>query len=296
MTKYIYLVIPTEGLASILNILYRLLIFCENNNRILLFNSFNGPYKINFSDYFNINSKNIIYNLDEIKLILKKNSNCTIYPPNFEIENTEYNWSKEHQCIVGKYKNNTYIFNNNINYYKDFAEDIIMCALSGGGGDANKFIINFLSLNENMKQNCLINYNKIPKPYLVIQIRNTDRECDYEKLYEEQKNLIDSFSNIYIATDDKYSIEYFKTKNLNIYNFTTFHNYNKVKCNRKYPSIHKANIEGDIKIKDTISDLYLMTMADKLISNSVGGYIALAYKLRESNYNILSADNVKNIF
>ena len=77
------------------------------------------------------------------------------------------------------------------------------------------------------KDNLLIDfykkYSNIKKPYICIQIRNSDRDCNYKKLYEENKDIIKKY-NIVIATDDKLSLEFLKNKGLNILNFTTFPN------------------------------------------------------------------------
>jgi hypothetical protein len=113
------------------------------------------------------------------------------------------------------------------------------------------------------------NYQKLPKPYLSIHIRNTDYQCDYKKLYNENKELIHQYKSIYIATDDKFSLEFFKERGLTIYNFTTVPDI--ISENLHY----SEDISGDIKIKDLISDLYLMSMSDKLLSNSKGGFIEL---------------------
>ena len=48
--------------------------YCKNKNRILLINMKNTrwSYKINFSDYFDFEDNNIIYNYNIIEQIIKK--------------------------------------------------------------------------------------------------------------------------------------------------------------------------------------------------------------------------------
>jgi len=130
---------------------------------------------------------------------------------------------------------------------------------------------------------CIKNLNNIKKPYICLYIRNTDRKCDYKNLYNTHKELINSYQNIYIATDDKNILSFFKEKSLNIYNFTTFPSEN-------YKALHYSNIDKDTKIKDLISDLYIITNADKLLSNSEGGFNKLVNSCNEN------ASSIKNKF
>ena len=107
---------------------------------------------------------------------------------------------------------------------------------------------------------------------MAIQVRNTDYKCDYEKLYEDNKTLIHSYNSIYLATDDKNSILFFLSKGLNVFNFTTFKNGSSNFVNLHY---YDKSIDPHVKFVDLISDIYLCTMCDKLLSNSRGGFIRL---------------------
>lgn len=288
--KFLYLVIPFEGLSSIFNVLYSAINFCKKNDRTLIFNGddtcYNhtegeGPRKkqsgLNLADFFNIDY-DILFDSNKINNFIKVNQNLSVYPNGLNIQNTKYSWSKEHQCVMGNYNDNTHCFTKFFNDYNNLEEDILIFAGGGGAANAIKFMNEYFTLSEYMKNYFESIYKTINKSYLSIQVRNTDRFSDYKKLYIENKDLIHSYDNIFLATDDYNTLKYFKELNLNIYNFTNF-------SENSSTSFHKGNIDGKLKIKYTLLDLYLMSKSDKIISNSTGGYIILAYKLHEQKYN-----------
>ena len=126
------------------------------------------------------------------------------------------------------------------------------------------------------------NLTKIPKPYVCIQIRNTDYKCNYDDLILENKDTLEKFDNIFLATDDKNACmnlkNVFKKK---IHCFTNFPSEN-------YHNLHRCNLSGDMKIKDLLSDLFLMAMSEKIISNSKGGYIQLAQSCFDNKHQIFN--------
>ena len=288
--KFLYLVISFEGMASIFSILYSAIEFCKKTNRTLIFNGddtcYNhtegqGPRKkqsgLNLVNFFDIDY-DILLDSNQINDFIKSNQELSIYPNGLDIKNTKYTWSKENQCVMGSYNDNTHCFTTKFNDYDNLEEDILIFAGGGGAGNAIKFMNEYFIVSEYMKNYFESFYNKINKPYLSIQVRNTDRFSDYKKLYIENKDLLHSYNNIFLATDDYNTLKYFKEIDLNIYNFTKFsENYSK-------SSFHKGDIDSNLKIGYTLLDLYLMSKSDKIISNSVGGYIILANKLHDQKY------------
>jgi hypothetical protein len=135
-------------------------------------------------------------------------------------------------------------------------------------------IFKSLYFKQNIIDHVKEQYSKLPSPYLCIQVRNTDRKCDYVSLYEINKELIHSYNSIYIATDDKDSLDFFRSKGLPIYNFTDFPSI-------PYENLHFSSIDPDIKIKNLICDIYIISMAEKLLTNSIGGFICLCRAIRK---------------
>lgn len=146
-------------------------------------------------------------------------------------------------------------------------ETIIVHSACGGGHGYVLFKELLFSIN--VKNICKERYNRLTKPYLCIQIRNTDYKCDYISYFEENKSTIYSFKEIYIATDDKKALEFYRNEGLTIQNFTTFPE------NAEYGNLHGSNVDAHIKFIDMLCDIYISGMSDKLLSNSNGGFINL---------------------
>lgn len=274
---YVYLE-PSGGFNDILAIINRTIIFCKKTNRTLLLNTRKTSYKINFKDYFYFKELNIIVDTDIIKNIIL-DTGLSIYPNIFKdrnIDNWKFYYSKDKKVIL-ELNTKTYMLldDNNINYI-DYEIIIIVDYSRSNKYSLNTILLfNILYFNKNIIDHVNTQYANLPKPYLCIQIRNTDYKCDYISLYESNKDKIHSYDTIYIATDDKESIEWFKSKGLTIYNFT------------EYPSVssrnlHYSDISSDRKIKDLICDIYIITMANELLSNSVGGFINLCKDIRKN--------------
>ena len=270
--KYIYLQ-PMGGFSDILYVVYNAL---NKYNRIVLLDTINSVYKINFSDYFDFKNKNIILDFNKIKCIY--NNTYTIYPNSLNgqfcnILNGNIQFSRKIDN-TGPWPI-THITYKDISLYlpeTDTSENIIINSQMNSymhDSTHNSSIFKDLIIKPILKTYCHNNYQKLPGPYLSIHIRNTDYQCDYKNLYNENKEIIHQYKSIYIATDDKSSLEFFKERGLTIYNFTTFPDI--ISENLHY----SEDISGDTKIKDLMSDLYIMTMSDKLLSNSKGGFIEL---------------------
>ena len=118
--------------------------------------------------------------------------------------------------------------------------------------------------------------NNESSSYLSIQIRNTDRYCDYKSLYEEYEEQIQKYDAVYVATDDREALEFMQSKISKVFNFTDFPQNVK---NRKRGLHYPNDVNTEIKVRDLLCDLYLMAMSDKIITKSLGGYCKLAKSL-----------------
>jgi hypothetical protein len=259
---YVYF-IPCGGLNDILYQITKIIKFCEKYKRTLLLDTTNSVYKINFHDYFTIcNSDiNIITNIHDITKIINKQH--TIYPeqlpPNI-LQQLKYE-ALEYTPDGYKYKDIMLKLPTN-----NVKQDIIFHA-SCGGGDGFPLFSNLL-LREDIKSNIKYKLSLLPEKYLCIHIRNTDYKCDYKALYNDNKTRIHAYETIYICTDDQNSLLYFNNLHHNVLNFTTF---------PEQPSrnLHYSNISPHIKIMDTITDIYIASKSNEIISCSKGGYIKL---------------------
>ncbi len=262
--KYVYC-IPKGGFNDHLTCIKRAFDYCKKYNRILLIDTINSTYMINFASYFDFPYNNIICDSQNIRDILYNNE-ITIYP---NILNGQM------MCILDNDINFSFTREKNI-YYENTTlslprsnvkEDVIVFVTMGLRLGYTLF--KDLIIKPNLKQILHDRYKTLNKPYLSIQIRNTDYKCNYKRLYKKNKSLIHSASDIYIATDDINALTFFVNKGLPIKNFTTF------PSTKEYENLHLSDVDPHTKFVDMLSDIYICGMSDKLLSSSGGGFITL---------------------
>ena len=268
--NYMYCIVK-GGFNDNLCLINRGLEYCKKYNRILLVDTINSNYNVDFGNYFKFKDDNIICDAEKIRKILY-DKEVTIYPSilcekmNNILDNTiQFTYSKQgfnYKSIITSLPSS------------DVSENIVVFVAGGGGNGYPLF--KDLIFQPNNKQIINDRYNKLIKPYIAIQIRNTDRICDYEVLYKNNKDEINSAIEIYIATDDKKALNFFIDKGLPVKNFTTYPNED------KYNNLHYSSVDPHTKFIDMLSDIYICGMAEKLISSSVGGFITL---IRRCNQN-----------
>lgn len=264
---YFYLQ-PRGGFNDILSRIQLSIDYCKKSNRVLLLDTMNSEYKINFSDYFTFDESigvKIIYDIEEIKEIVK-NEKLTTFPTYIRpILNDIACGNVKMRCSrIFDYVDNR---NNSFNIPRGrVKEDIIVYIQWGGSRTYDLF--SKIIFKPCIIEHCTFLHDKIQKPYVAIQIRNTDYKCNYERLYEDNKKILHQMENVFIATDDKNCLDFFKAKNLNVMNFTTF-------PNETYYNLHYSKICPETKIKDMFADLYIASMADKFFTNSKGNFVKL---------------------
>jgi hypothetical protein len=275
MSKYVYFE-PKGGFNDILCNTKRCLEYCIENKRILLVNGIKGTYNINFSDYFDtVSNDNIIFDTGIIEKICS-NTSYSIYPNEFQ--------GKMNDILENKIKfhfdrnKRAYCYNNMRFelFNKKISEDIIIFTCVGSGD--GYMLFKQLTFKKSILDICNERYNRLNKPYLGIQIRNTDYTCDYIQFFNNHETLIKSYTEIYMATDNVNVLQFFREKGLQIKNFTTFPTH-------KYEVLHYySNIHPHTKFIDMISDIYIMSLSNTLISPSKGGFIRLIKDVMENQY------------
>ena len=253
-----------HGLCDIFSNIYRAYKYCVKYNIKLLIDFEKTTYKCDLNNFCYFMDRRIITNSDKINYITRKikdKLDVQIYA---------------HQLHTVK---------------KDWTNKIILMKL---GGFANKpgkfggierpfsqypflvwnFIFEKLELNEKLKTYINSKINLIKKPYTAIQIRNTDRTCDYKNLFNQHSNNFDS--TIYLATDNKDTLIELKDNypQFNFINFCTFP--------ENSQPMHFSNIDGDIKMRDLLTDLYIVAKSNNFYTNGAGRYSELCYYLFNS--------------
>jgi hypothetical protein len=270
---YVYF-IPQGGFYDILSNIKRTIDYCNKTNRIMLLDMANSLYKINFCDYFELNDKKHIFVINKIKEIITERK-YSVKPK--ILENKLLNLLNEELELKYVPKVAGHFAYEDILLTIDGSEEIIVHSRCGRADGWKMF--QEMKLSNELINYAKENYKKMNKPYISIQVRATDKNCNYRELLKKNNNTIKNANEIYIATDSKPVIGYFKNYNKNVKNFTTY-------SNEKCRSLHYAPLSGDIKMKDLISDLYIVGKSEQVITNSAGGYVYLCLMLNR-NKNIL---------
>ena len=264
--KYI-LLWPQGGMNdSFVQILNLKQVAKKKNRKLIVDFSKNFLFE-HFETFLKLNDNDIIFKQDQIKKILSNKP--SIFPSIINCDN--YNKAKSawapNSGNLHKYKDVSLGFN----YNKKYNEDILLISIYGGGDGYPLF--KMISYNDNIIHHIKEKLNSISKIYDCIQVRNTDYKCNFKDLL---KNLSPK-NDIYIATDSQEAVDYFKNNLKNkVYNFTTF-------GKRKNFPLHTQWSRNDPKIilRDLITDIILVALSRKLLSNSIGGFIVLLRKLRK---------------
>lgn len=273
---YVYLE-PQGGFNDCMDLISLLLDYCNRYNRILLINGLKSEYVINFSDYFEFSNHNIICDTNEVIKICN-NMSYSVYPEILKHKMHEILHGK--RCFSFSLPEYTCIYNgvqlDLPQMHRD--EKIIVYARCGYANDGYK-MFRQLNISTNIKNVCKRRYNLLKKPYLSIHVRNTDYKCDYESLYYNNKDLIHSYKDIYLATDDRKVIDFLRSKGLPIQNFTTFPHGN-------YYNLHNSEVSSNTKMVDLFCDIYMIAMSEQLLSNSMGGFINLVRSCKNNPHEV----------
>ena len=263
MEKYV-LCIPGGGFNDQLSQMELCYTYCKKFDRTLLINTKNSIYGKSFHEYFS-------FHLPEVKIICDSGKISQI------VRNRKLR--KKFGNNINNYGRSFLSFPSFSGYGQDFSnekefpEEVLIH--QGGGKGYPTTLLRLLRFNGKILNRFSERYEKIKKPYLCLYIRNTDRQSDFKKLYLENKDLIDSYQNIYVATDNKDVLNYFKNEGLKFYNFTTF--------GKTASPLHSdRNLDNHIKIIDMICDMLFVGLSEKMLTNSNGGFTRLCTHLHEN--------------
>ena len=275
--KYV-LFIPQGGFNDCLCSIYRTILYCKHFKRTLLLDMTNSYYRINFSDYFDIENVGIEIINDSCKIqsILNK-SNISIYPKVLQM-NLKNILKNKIKLSYGKYYYSTEDDVPLMLPSVNVPEDIIFHSKCGGGNGYQLF--QHLTFKEHIKKICNDKIKSLGKNYICFHFRYTDKKCEFRKMYEQYKETIQKFQTIYVATDDK--------------NIVKFLNQNIQMLNVLPPSLKRiiiifiqVTLSPQYKIKDMLVDLMIATHCDTFVSNSKGGFINLIHQCRKHKTNVL---------
>ena len=276
---------PLGGLNDILCQINNCYNYCEKNSRCLLIDtSYNSFFRSSFSDYFTFlnNIKiDIIYDSNTIKELIN-GRDFTVFPSILTNKLFNYRVEFRERChrIVDTQGDKTTNIPSNINFKQEYDEDIIVHNECGGGlGSFN--ILKLLKINKWLIDEINNRHNKIEKPYTSVHIRNTDYQTNYIDFYNKNKSNLDD-RNVFLATDSKEVLDYYKNLDIKIFTFITCLN----ETNRPIHLTVKNN--DTLVIIETIYDLMILALGDNFIlPTQYYGFTRLAYTLY-NNKNVVN--------
>ena len=220
MIKYMY-VFPEGGFNNICQIISKCYEYCLQYNRILVIDT---RYICTFRDDIR---KYLIFTLPQIfdgdiDILfnsLKKTS--TFYPS--QLKNIFNDEKLDYKTIISKFKftKKGYFYNDiqlTIDLNKDYKEDFIFYSqCSGGIGILN--IFKNVKLYKKLKDTIKKRISKLPKEYISIHIRNTDRFSNLNDFIKiNHLNFKDK--NLFVSSDNLNSIKHMQKLYKNVYTFS----------------------------------------------------------------------------
>ena len=266
---------PQAGINDMLSRILECYNYSLKYNRILVIDSSHNWFKEDIRDYINFNSP-IIYKGELNKLYDTLNKETT-YPPEFKgILNNHFNFI----CTLPV----NYMYNNKIidsDLSRDYIETVKLHVANGSG-----FPINLLK--ECSFKPLVLNvfrerYNMLPKDYMSVHIRNTDKLSNVDEFIDKYKDeLIDK--PVFLATDHAQTIIKFKEIfGSNLYSFAAIPDNNGESIHHHHKSVptREFNIDCfvDLLLLASGSKLYLSIMTIKTGWKNHSGYGDLALDL-----------------
>lgn len=277
-SKFKYLIcIPRGGINNMLSRIDLCYTHCLKYGRILVIDSSKSWFKDDIRDYINFNSP-IIYK-DNLNELYDKLNNESTYPPEFKGELNNINNFKYSKA---GYTYNDKIIDNDL--FNDYSETVKVHLSCGDGNPINLMkICSFKPIILNVFRE---RYNQLPKDYISVHIRNTDKKSNIGKFLEKYKNKIKD-KPIFLGTDHAPTINNFRELfGSNIYSFANIPDNNgmNIHYNHSLVPTNEFNV-------DCLVDLLLLAAGAVL-------YLSHVIKYNESGYGRLAMTihNDKDLF
>ena len=242
--KYYYSTILKVGLASYPIFLYN---FKSTHSHGI---DYSNSYDTNLSDLLSFKQNNIICNSDTIEKIVCKYKN--------DISDTVH---------LGTYSASHLQFKNKI-------IKIWEKAPSGPNfkNSCYNFFFNSITFEKDLRNYFRDKIKELPSDIAFIQIRHTDRVCDYKQYFKKNNDFLHKYDKFYVATDNVQCLAYLRKKysRKKFYNFTTYGSIDE-------KNLHQAtSLSGYIKLRDVFFDLCMANKSVAWFSCSKGGFKRLA--------------------
>tara|TARA_Y100000816_G_C26086228_1_gene573240 strand:- start:396 stop:1361 length:966 start_codon:yes stop_codon:yes gene_type:complete len=305
--KYLVLV-PPNGISNVLSTIRQAIDYCDYYERTLLVYK-PYVYDVNLGDYFKLGRKNVILDSNKVVEIISQGHH-TVYPTAISspdglidllINPGKLRWGQGgigsvHKGPIIFYSKppdwmtkNLYLPLCNVpptlpTYFFGYPdgprpEDIIL-VIGTTWGEPFRSLFSEIQFTPQLKSHAQrVKLMLDKKPYLCLHVRDSDIQSDYRQLYSDNKGLINQYETVYLCTDNHAALDFFKEQHPRVLNNTRFGD------NPKSP-LHLSTLDGDIKIKDLISDIVIATFSNVFLTNSDGDFTKLMRECFTNKENI----------
>jgi len=218
------------------------------------------------------NSRDILFGSEIIDLLMLEHPNIT---------------NKKIDEVI----NNNYILYN-VSLDSDYSEDVITYSKIDWGNESHNLVKHF-KFHNTIKEQFKIRYNQIPKPYISIHIRYTDRgrRLDIQKFLDDNKEVFNN-NAIFLACDNIEVIQLIKKKYNNVYSFADI---KEVIDRQGQHTIERTTEDKILYNIDTICDLLLLANGDKYIYSCCDSGFSLLAKYMFENIHTHNNIYYKNL-
>ena len=245
---------PQGGISNMFEVIWRCLEYCKNHSRILVIDTrYTSTFRANIHEYFKFES-DIIYKGD-IDLLFNSVKNGSIYPNIFTIPET-------YKSIVSKFKFSKFGYLSNqvkvsISLKEPYDEDVVLFSHCIGGTGI-KYLVKNMVFTPKLQNELSRRMSFLPKDYIGIHIRHTDRTSDYISFLKEKQDVFIG-KKIFVASDNWECINYVKNK-FGVENVFTFSEIPKELTGKP---IHENNwvLDRERFVLDCFCDFFMLCMA-----------------------------------
>lgn len=240
--KYI-ICYPSDGINDILCTINRCFLYAIKHDRTLIIDTTKmGWFKHNIHDYIRFNHDKIY--VGNTHMILEQLKDLPIYPGMMKNRLIRPSWN-----AFGKF---------NIN--RIYSEDVVV-SLTLGGGLCTE-ILQYITFKPNILNIYKNRLQQLPKDFIGIHIRNTDKKSNIPAFIKEHKNIFiqencdtPQPTALFIASDDRILLDNLYNNYKNVYRFSDIPILRKNEIN-----IHHYNhtVEHTTFIIDCFVDLLLL--------------------------------------
>jgi len=263
MERYL-LCIPRNGISDNFRLISKCLKYAKRYDRMLIIDSIKGGLKNEFSNYFCLKHDNAQIKLSLTNEQLSELNKVSCRPPEMagHVDKIQLKGiTQENKYVIVDGNRNCIL---SFDFSLDHSEELLIDAWYGEG------IRDFDSLNEfkliKLVQEHIANaLQKLPKEYVALHIRNTDKKVDYRPFMSSIMKEID-LPDVLVCSDNAETIEDMRTilPGKNVHTVTVLPKVNGEPIHN-HGTIQKYGLDQHSLNLNMLTDLFALSGATKLL-------------------------------